>query len=127
MFSEVAAALRAGVKSISVYSEYTDVPAKFPAVTIVESNNTILQRMRTLKIENAVNLTYEVNIYSNAVGGNKKLEAKQIQDIVDRAFEQMGFTRTACNPMANLQDVNIYRLYSRYEGVADKDFTIYTH
>ena len=117
--------LRAEVPGISVYSEYTEVPAKFPSVTIIESNNTVLQRMRTLKIENAVNLTYDVNIYSNAVGGYKKLEAKQIQEIVDREFERIGFTRTACNPMTNLQDVNIYRLYSRYEAVADKDFWIY--
>lgn len=127
VFTNVANALKAEITGYSIYSEYTEVPAKFPAITVVESNNTVLKKMRSLKIENAVSLTYEVNIYSNAVGGNKKVEVKKIQDIVDRAFESMGFTRTACNPMENLQDTTIYRLYSRYEGVADKEFRIYTN
>ena len=31
------------------------------------------------------------------------------------------------NPISNLQDAKIFRIVVRYEGVADKDFRIYTN
>ena len=56
IFSQVAEALRVAFPGIFVSGEYVDTPAKFPAVTIVESDNTIVQRMRTANIENAATL-----------------------------------------------------------------------
>ena len=68
IFSQVAEALRVAFPGIFVSGEYVDTPAKFPAVTIVESDNAIVQRMRTANIENAATLMYEVNVYTNTVG-----------------------------------------------------------
>ena len=104
--------------------EYTDVPAKFPAVTIVEEDNSIVQRMRTTNIENAVNLMYSANVYTNTVG-YKKSEAKEIMSVIDDEFSKMGFARTMCNPVANLQDATIYRMTARYEAAIDKDLWVY--
>lgn len=98
--------------------------AKFPAVSIVEINNSVLQSARTTNIENAVSVAYEVNIYSNKTGYNK-IEAKEILSVIDNSFQNLGFTRIFCNPVQNLEDGNIYRIVARYEAVIDKDFWIY--
>lgn len=120
----MASALREIFPDIFVSGEYTDVPAKFPAVTIVEEDNSIVQRMRTTNIENAVNLMYSANVYTNTVG-YKKSEAKEIMSVIDDEFSKMGFARTMCNPVANLQDATIYRMTARYEATADKDLWVY--
>ena len=128
LFSRIAGVLRASYEGIFVSGEYVDSPAKFPAVTIVESDNSVLQKMRTAapNLENAVSLMYEVNIYTNTEGF-KKSEAKDILETVDSEFSKLGFTRTMSNPISNLQDAKIFRIVVRYEGVAEKDFRIYTN
>lgn len=126
VFDAVAVILREAYPGIIVSSEYDSSPVSFPAVTIMEADNSVYQRMRTTAIENAVQLMYEVNVYSNKIG-YKKIEAKSIMNTIDSEFERLGFTRTMCNPIPNLQDATIYRLTARYEAVADKDFWIYTH
>lgn len=124
VFSTVASALREKYDGIFVSGEFTDLPAKFPAVTIVESDNSIVQRMRTTHIENAINVMYETNVYTNTVG-YKKSEAKDIMETLDEEFTKLGFARTMCNPVANLQDATIYRMVARYEATVDKDLWVY--
>lgn len=124
VFNVIATALRNTYSGIWVSGEYTDLPATFPAVTIVESGNSVYRAARTTAIENAVSVMYEVNVYSNMVG-YKKSEAKEILAIIDKEFEKLGFTRITCTPVANLQEATIYRLLARYEAVVDKDFCIY--
>lgn len=104
--------------------EFTDLPARFPAVTIVESDNIIVQRMRTTNIENAVTVMYEVSVYTNTVG-YKKAEAKEIMATIDEEFAKMGFARIMCNPVANLQDATIYRMVARYQASVDKNLWVY--
>lgn len=129
VFSKVANELRSkyvdseGNPDIFVSGEYIDVPARFPAVTIVESSNTVLRKMTTKVIENATSVMYEVNIYSNLVG-YKKSEAKEILETVDDVFSGLGFTRTMANPVANLQDATIYRITARYEGVVKPEYGV---
>lgn len=124
IFSIVAGTLRSEFPGIFVSGEFTDLPAKFPAVTIEESDNAIVQRMRTTNIENAVAVMYEVNIYTNTVG-YKKSEAKDILEVVDDEFSKMGFARILCNPVANLSDATIYRIVARYQASIDKDLWVY--
>ena len=127
LFNKIAGILRFQY-NVYVSGEYVDSPAKFPAVTIVEINNGVFQKMRTAapNLENAVSLTYEVNVYTNSIG-YKKSEAKKILETIDNEFSNMGFTRTMCNPVSNLQDATIYRIVARYEGIADRNFRIYTN
>ena len=124
IFSQVAEALRVAFPGRFVSGEYVDTPAKFPAVTIVESDNAVVQRMRTTNIENAVTLMYEVNVYTNTVG-YKKSEAKDIMEAVDGEFSKLGFARTMCNPISNLSDATIYRMVARYTATVGKDFWVY--
>lgn len=122
IFSNAAEALRLEMPGIYIGSEETSAPAKFPAATIVQQDNSVVQRMRTLNIENATHLMFEVNAFSNASGGYKKIEAKKIIAIVDDAFAKMGFTRTMCSPVDNLQDNTITRYVARYEGIAVPEY-----
>lgn len=124
VFDTVAKALRAAHAGIYVTGEYVPAPPKFPAVSIVEADNRVVTRMRTLHIENAVSVMYEVNIYSNKASG-KKSEAKAIAATLDAEFSRIGFTRTMKNQVPNLNDATIYRIVCRYEAIVDKDFWIY--
>ena len=67
---------------------------------------------------------YSVNVYTNTVG-YKKTEAKDIMETVDEEFTKLGFARTMCNPVSNLQDATIYRIVARYQASVDKNFYIY--
>ena len=124
VYDYVAKALSSAHSGIDVKSEYVDMPAKFPHVSIVEADNRVLQRMRTDAIENAASVMYEVNIYSNKAS-MKKSEAKAISDTVDTLFTGIGFTRTFRQQVPNLRDATIYRIVCRYEAVIDKNYVIY--
>lgn len=116
VFNDVATAIRNAHQNSYIAGEFVDVPAKFPAVTIVEADNRIFERMRTTDIENAVQVMYECNIYSNKASG-KKTEAKQIANTLDNVFKSLGFTRTFREQVPNLKDATIYRIVCRYEGI----------
>lgn len=120
----MATALRTAHPGVFVTSEYVEAPPSFPAVSIIENGNSVVQRYRTLNIENAAIVMYEVNVYSNKASG-KKQEAKDIAATLDEAFANIGFTRTMRNQVANLNDATIYRIVCRYEAIIDKDFWIY--
>lgn len=126
IFGLVATPLRDKFLGIWVSGEYTPSPARFPAVTLEEVDNSVYQKMRTVHIENAASVLYEVNIFSNKVG-YKKAEAQEIMSFIDDILSGLGLTRTMCNPIPNLADATIYRLTARYEGVVDKDNWIYTN
>lgn len=124
IFNTVATALRTAYSGIFVVGEYVPAPPQFPAVSIVEADNRVVERMRTLNIENAASVMYEVNIYSNKTYG-KKLECKKIADTVDQTFASIGFTRTMKNQIPNANDATIYRIVCRYEAIVDDDLWIY--
>lgn len=103
-----------------VSGEYTEMPASFPAVTVVEADNSVLQRMRTENIENAVSVMYQVNVYSNKAVARKG-EAKRIANLIDEAFTSRGFTRIMKYPVPNIANSRIYRIVARYAAVVGPD------
>ena len=124
IYNAVVSELKSKHPDVFATGDLSASPAKFPAVSVVEINNSVVNSARTNNIENAVSVAYEVNVYSNKTGYNK-IEAKEILAIVDDSFQTLGFTRTLCNPIQNLEDRNIYRIVARYEAIIDKDFWIY--
>lgn len=121
--------LRAKFPGIWVSGDTQSLPAGFPAATISETSNSVYERMRTTKIENAARIMIEVNAYSNKIG-YKKSEAKSIAAAADTVLAELGFTRITMNPTTNLQDATIYRITARYEAVivpeySGKDITTY--
>lgn len=117
VFDTVSKAIRtAHGDTLYVTGEYVPSPPKFPAVSIVEADNYVTQRYSTLKKENAANVMYEINVYSNKTAG-KKAEAKAIANTADEAMADLGFTRTMRNQIPNLNDASIYRIACRYQAV----------
>lgn len=125
VFQKCADAFRAEYPNGFIAGEYVSQPPKFPAVSIVEMDNTVSARHRdTANIENFADVMYQVDVYSNLNKG-KKAQAKAIIALIDEQFVQMGFTRTFLNPVQNMNDATIYRMTGRYQAVIGKDETIY--
>lgn len=120
IYTQIVSALTTafGAGAVASGSEYTDVPPKFPFVSVEQTDNYVRRNRRTVKIENTNTVAYEINVYSNKVDGRKS-EAKAIMAVVDATMEQMGFTRTMLNPIPNLANATIYRLVARY--IADTE------
>ena len=105
---------------IAVSAEYIHKPSSLPAVTVVEANNVVRRSMRADRIENAADVTYDVQIYSGKIG-EEKSEAKEIADVVDEIFAEGGFTRTLRQQLPNAYDASIFRLVLRYEGTVGRE------
>ena len=117
VFTAVATALRNeyGTGNIFVTGEYVAQPPKFPAVMIVQMDNSVHQRaIDTSYIEHAVDVMYQVDVYCNLQKG-KKQQAKDILAKVDDEMSGMGFIRTYKNPVPNMNDATIYRMTTRYK------------
>ena len=71
VFNAVAVRLRSEFSSIKVDSSFISDPGNFPYVSVVEADNRIRRSMRTVKIENAVDVMYEVNVMSVSASGRK--------------------------------------------------------
>ena len=124
VFDRIATRLRETFDGIYVTGEYVKTPSSFPAVSLVEMDNTPLTRTQTSdSVENHAVLMYELNVYSNKVVG-KKTESRTIAGVVDDEMAAMGFTRIMLNPIPNMDDATIYRITGRYRAVVSKDHTI---
>jgi hypothetical protein len=125
VFQKCADAFRAAYPNGFIAGEYVPQPPKFPAVLVVEMDNTVYQRgVDSGATENYASVMYQVDVYSNLNKG-KKAQAKAIIALIDEQFAQMGFVRTYLNPVQNFNDATIYRMTGRYQAVVSKDQTIY--
>ena len=125
VFSLIATTLRAAYDDIYITGEYVSQPPKFPAVFIVEQENSVyLPGRDSGGIENFANVTYQIEVYSNLSKG-KKTQARTIAGMIDTLMAVNGFTRTFMNPVQNMNDPTIYRITARYQAVVSKDKVIY--
>ena len=125
LFTRIAIAVRLAYPEAYVVGEYVSQPARFPAVFIVEQDNSVYQSGRDSgDIENYAEVAYQVDVYSNRNVG-KKSECKAIMAIIDAQFAQLGFTRTFLNPVQNMDNPEIYRMTGVFRAVVSKDHYIY--
>lgn len=125
VFDIVSKKVRSEYSDIYMSGEYVKSPPSFPAISLVEMDNTTLTTTQTsCENENHASLMYEVNVYSNKVTG-KKRECKAIISLIDNEMIALGFTRILLQPIPNMDDATIYRMTARYKAVVSKDKTIY--
>lgn len=125
VFQRCADAFRAAYPNGYIAGEYVPQPPKFPAVSVVEMDNTVHPAGRdTSNIENYADVMYQIDVYSNLSRG-KKVQAKAIIALIDSEMAKMGFTRSFLNPVQNFNDATIYRKTARYRAVVGRDETIY--
>ena len=114
VFQKCADAFREAYPNGFITGEYVPQPPKFPAVSVVEMDNNVDERaLDNGSIENAVNVMYQVDVYSNLNTG-KKAQAKAIIKLIDEQLAAYRFVRTFCNPVQNFDDATIYRMTARY-------------
>ena len=114
VFQACADAFRAAYPNGYITPEYVPQPPKFPAVSVVEMDNNVDERaIDNGSIENAVNVMYQVDVYSDLNRG-KKAQAKAIIALIDEVLAQYRFVRTFCNPIQNFNEATIFRMTARY-------------
>lgn len=103
------------LQGIDVAGDYVEQPSVFPHVSVQEISNIVRSaNMDTSKIEQYASLLYSIDVYSAKTVG-KKSEAKSIAEQVNTVMEGLGFRRSMCQPMPNV-DRTIYRITMRYSG-----------
>ena len=125
VFNRVADRVREQFPDIFMVGEYVNSPASFPAVSLVEmDNSTRIETIDSGSRENHANVMYEVNVYSNKTAG-KKTECREILALIDEEMLNMGFSRITLTPVPNENDSTIYRMVARYRAVVSSDLKIF--
>ena len=120
VFDAVSVPLYTAYPDIYIASRSMNIPASFPAVSIVEKDNhDHIASQDSASLENNTELMFEVQGYSNLeVGGEDEVDA--IFEIISTVFHSIGFIRISLMPVDNLPDPSIYRVVGRYTGVMNK-------
>ena len=125
VFNRVVTRVRKVFPDIFMAGEYVKSPPSFPAVSLVEmDNSTRIETIDSGSSENHANVMYEVNVYSNKTAG-KKTECREILALIDEEMLAMGFSRSTLTPVPNEDDSTIYRMVGRYRATVSSDFKIY--
>lgn len=114
VFKAISSGLRKKYKGIYVVgTELTTAPPRFPAVSIVQTNNSVRNQYSTFdRLENVVKEDYKAEVYSNLETG-KEAQAKEISMEISDIMGGLGYERTFCEPVANI-DATIARRVSRF-------------
>ena len=125
VFNRVVAKVREVFPNIFMAGEYVKSPPSFPAVSLVEmDNSTRTDTIDSGSNENHANVMYEVNVYSNKTAG-KKTECREILALIDEEMLAMGFSRNTLTPVPNEYDSTIYRMVGRYKAAVSSNLKIY--
>jgi hypothetical protein len=125
VFDRVATRVREQYPNIYITGEYVNSPSSFPAVSLVEMDNSIHEStVDSGSNENHVNVMYEMNVYSNKTTG-KKSECKSIAALIDTEMATMGFVRSTLTPVPNEYDSSIYRMVGRYRAAVSSEHEIF--
>lgn len=125
VFNTVAEKVRDVFPDIFMTGEYVNSPPSFPAVSLVETDNSSrIETSDSGSNENHANVMYEVNVYSNKTAG-KKSECKTIIALIDKEMLALGFTRATMTPVPNMNDSTIYRMVGRYRATVSANNTIF--
>ena len=125
IFDKVATALRNEFTGIFVAGETVAIPSSFPAVTLVEmDNSTYTRSLDSSGEENHAILMYQADVYSNLSAG-KKTQCRAIIAVIDTEMQKLGFVRIGSSPMAIPNaDATKNRMVARYRATISKDKTI---
>lgn len=114
VFEAVSMGLRKKYEGIYIVgTELATTPPRFPAVSLIQTNNTVRTEYSTFhSLENVVKEEYKVETYSNLEHG-KEVQTKEITMDISDIMHSLGYERTFCEPIANL-DATIARRVSRF-------------
>lgn len=125
IFSTVAAPVREAHPGISFTGEYTRKPSGFPAATLDEIENVMVDRLDDSSGEERFSgVTYRLQVFSNKQAG-KKAEARAIFKTADAVIRRLGFHRVTYTTTPEIYESTIYSITATYEAIIDADGGIY--
>ena len=114
----VVAPLCAGKK---VVSKQIVSPTAFPAVSLIElDNTTVRNRQSSTPIENYALLTYQLDVYAK-----KKSECRSVFAAADDMMLKLNFSRMSGRYIDNPGNPDVFRYTARYEAEVDQQGNIY--
>lgn len=125
IFSAVATAVRDNHIAVTVTGEYTRKPSKFPAVTLDEFRNVMVDALEdSSNEERFAGVAYRLQVFSNKENG-KKAEARAIFTTADAEMRRMGFRRISFTTTPEIYDSTIYNITAIYEAVISASGGVY--
>lgn len=125
IFTAVAVPVREAHPGVTVSGEYTRKPSSFPAVTLDETENVIVDALEDSSNEETYSgVSYRLQIFSNKIGG-KKAEARAIFATADSIMRRMGFRRVGYTATPEIYESTIYSITAIYEAIIDVNGVIY--
>lgn len=115
LFADIANELRKQFNGIYIIGkQLSSEPPRFPAVSIIQENNTVNTRYSTFnELENVACITQYIEIYSND-REQKEEVCKSISMVIDDVLKTHGYCRALNQPMINVDD-SIARRVMRYK------------
>lgn len=125
IFTTVANAVRDNHIGTTVTGEYTRKPSKFPAVTLDEIANVMVDKLEdSSNEEKFAGVTYRLQVFSNKESG-KKAEARAIFATADAEMRRMGFRRVTYATTPEIYDSTVYSIFATYEAVISAEGNVY--
>ena len=116
VFQAISNTLRAEYSNIFIVGEeITSTPPRFPAVTVVQNDNTVNSKYSTFNcLENVAVEEYKIEIYSNLQNQYERVsQAKDIAESVNNVLDGLGYYRTFNHPVPNA-DATVSRRVMRF-------------
>lgn len=125
IFTAVANSVRTNHTGAIVTGEYARRPSKFPAVTLEETSNVMVERLEdSSNEEKFAGVTYRLQVFSNDQK-RKKAEAREIFATADAEMRRMGFRRVTYTTTPEIYESTIYQITSTYEAVVSSAGYVY--
>ena len=115
LFADIASELRKQFDGIYIIGkQLSSEPPRFPAVSIIQENNTVNARYSTFnELENVACITQYIEIYSNDREQKEEI-CKSIAIVIDDVLKTHVYCRSLNQPMINVDD-SIARRVMRYK------------
>ena len=125
VFTAVATVVRNAYPGTTVLSEYARKPSQFPAVTVEEISNVMVDHLEdSSNEERYAGVTYRIQVFSNKQSG-KRTEARTIFATVDTELRRLGFRRVTYTTTPGIYESTIYNINATYEAVVSAAGYVY--
>lgn len=122
IFDTVAKDLRSTYTGIQVVGEYVETPAKFPTVSIDETQN-IPVHLDSAKYNKYARITLRSQVFVNGTG--KRAKAREIFNTLDKKLMDMGFVMVSYTTTPAIYNSEVYCITATHEGVIGADGMVY--
>ena len=125
IFTAVAKPVRENHVGTTVTGEYTRKPSKFPAVTLDEISNVMVDWLEdSSNEEKFAGVNYRLQVFSNKESG-KRAEARAIFATADAEMRRIGFRRVSYTTTPEIYKSTVYEITATYEAIVSKDGFVY--